>query len=1270
MTQPPPAAPIAIIGLAVMLPGADHDLERLNKLLLERTDMIRPPADHRKADSSLHPDSDLAECALLERIDLFDHDFFGLSLREAQQMDPQQRALLTLSCRAIWEAGYGISDLRGKSVATIFGSAAQTYSSLFPDHDPGLVTGLLPAAQAGRVAHLLDLRGPALVVDTACSSSLFAIQDACARLQSGSVAFALAGGVRLMNTLPVKHAQGNEGIISPSGRARSFDAMADGTGLGEGGAVFLLKRLDQAIADGDVIRAVIRSAVTNQDGGQSNGFTAPSAAAQEALILQAWRESGIDPQSIGFIEAHGTGTRLGDPIEFEGLSKAFARYDVAAQNCVLSSIKSNIGHLDSAAGAAGLAKVVTALSTGQRYASAHFERPNALLKIEGSALLLATDAQPWPENAPRRAGISAFGLTGTNVHLVVESPPEPNLHSPDPADSCPVLIPLAARSEEGLRTNAARLAQFLECNLERPSSLADLAYTQACGRDHDRWRACIVAATAREAIAALSELGTGGGNATLVADAVAPIFTFPHAQGPETHAWEASPLANYETLSEVCKIAAPEGLISRLALANILVGAGFPDRFVICNGNGAAAVALIQSDLNLVEACEHASAEKSIIDADQVGKAIAQISRYGDPVLIVPWQGELADVAEQYLPEFQGMRLDIDAALSPRNAIIALISGAYRAGVTLNWSKTVSLLGGYGRRASIPAEILVPTRCWIENRRGPVRNTSASSPDPMPSTEAEEVQSMLAEPDGTPAEQALARIWCAVLGTKKVSRDDDFFDLGGNSLMQTQLDNRILVSFGVKMAIDDIYDFATLHEMAAHLETLSSNLSSVAATPSHDPDRNDVPASHAQRRMWVLQELEPTSGAYNVTGTFKIEGAVDPIRLRSALDGLVARHDILRTRLVMNGGTLVQHVEPEKPFSLEVIKAQDSEATIPLLVESAARPFDLAEAGAARALLIVEPKDCVAWFQLVLHHAICDEWSIHLILDELSHAYDDPTDRAPPPIQFADWAAWEMEREVSDEFERDGTYWREQLANLPGPVDLPSDFPRPSQPSHKGSWVDVALSPELVQRMRTEARARDGTLFTWLMTSYAAWLSGLCQIDDFIIGVPVAGRHNAAAEQIVGCFINTLPLRIDTRDSPSFSVLFDRVRKGLNNAIEHQRYPFDRMVEETGTAGNASGNPLVQTLLSLQGARSSYERRLGGSPMFPIELPGRVSWFDLSAVLRETPDGGLTGILAYRDELFEEATIRGFWSDWSARAEAGLVMPDMSIHDLCTENSW
>ena len=1344
------APPIAIVGVAAALPGA-HDLDELAALLEERRDLVARVPDARRRDAGLSPDRSLADCALLHRIDAFDHAFFGLSLREARQMDPQQRLLLELSCRAIWDAGRPLAALAGSRTAVVFGAARELYSALLDPASSPLVTGTLPAALAGRVAYTLDLRGPAIVVDTACSSSLMAVHEAGRRLAAGEVDWALAGGVRLYPVPPATLEPGSESIVSPRGRSRSFDAGADGAGLGEGGAVFLLRTLADAQRDGDPVHAVILGGASHQDGSRSNGFAAPSAQAQEEVLLAAWQAAGVHPNSLGMIEGHGTGTPLGDPIEFQALSAAFSRRTDRTAFCVLGSIKSNVGHLDSAAGAAGLLKAVVALRTGRRYASAHFDTPNPLLETGTSALLLSDRTEPWDGPAPRRAGVSSFGLTGTNVHLVVEQAP-PSLDQEGPADDeRPLLVPVAARSEAGLRAHAGRLAAHLRSGHGR---LADLAQVQATGRDHERFRVALSAATAAQAVQALQRVadGNGDGEVAEVPDVALPVLLVPH-EGEVTQvragAWlEAFPALRPEAerLRETLPAGDPgaDQLLARLTLVHVLVKAGVPDRVVIGNGSGNLLVDLLRGECDLPTAAAALAelGEVTAPDADRLTAVLNQIRAQGEPVGVALWPGELACRVAQLIPTVVG--LDGDAP--PRAALLALLAALYRHGVAIDWDRAVAFLGGYGRRVFVPTALFRPTRCWVEQPQvaevtaradAGVRSVSGRPGAPVAEQGGERAdagpEGRLREVEGTDTQRRLAAVWCELLQAPEVGLDDDFFQLGGDSLMQVYLENAIRREFGVEFEFEVAYEHPTVGQQAAYLEALISSTGTRTRTrtgaalstgtgtgaalstrtrtrtgaalstgtgtgaalstrtrtrtgaalstgtgtgtgtgaggPRPDPGRTQAPATASQRRMWLLQQLNPEAGAYNVVGSFELDGPVDAAALSGALDDVAARHHVLRTRLVLQGGVLTQQVAPPGTFGLSVAEADAGDA-LPELLRHATQAFDLAVPGAARALLL---RDSAApshgWFQLVLHHAICDERSMEVLLDELVEDYaarqaGKPSPVVAPTLQFTDWAAWE----ATLDHDQDAGYWRERLAGVPTRLKLPTDFPYGAQQDYHGAWLPLRISAEMVTRMRQAARARGSTLFAWLMTGYAGWLARVTQTEDFVVGVPVAGRNHCDVERLPGCFINTLALRVDASGDPGFETLFDRVRGGLAGAFAHQRYPFDRVVEHLAAAGDASRPPLVQTLLSMQG--SGAGRQLGTAVMRPLEVDTATSWFDLAAVLWDAPDGGLSGIFAYRTALFEEATIRGFRRDWMALLEAGLSRPHESIHTTLEEDTW
>ncbi|WP_438023358.1 acyltransferase domain-containing protein [Sorangium sp. So ce233] len=452
------AEPIAIVGVACRFPGAPSP-GAFWRLLREGVDAIAEAPRSRwdpdalfDADISAPGKMNTRSGGFLEHIDQFDPQFFGISPREAVHMDPQQRLMLELSWEALEDAGIAAGELKGSRTGVFFGVAWMDYGMLVHRAGPEALTqhsaiGFHHSIVANRVSYALGLEGPSLSLDTACSASLVAVHLACESLRRGESTLALAGGVNL-NIIPDSTIGVSKfGALSPGGRCFTFDARASGYVRGEGGGVVALKPLAQAIRDGDPIYCVIRGSAVNNDGA-SNGLTAPNPAAQEALLRAAYARAGVDPAAVHYVEAHGTGTLLGDPIEARALGAVLGAGRPAERPLLLGSVKTNIGHLESAAGVAGLIKVALCLKHRELPPNLHFETPNPHIPFDDLRLAVQRALGAWPEpNRPAVAGVSSFGIGGTNCHVVLEGP------WPSQAE----LLPLSAGSPGALRALAGEV---------------------------------------------------------------------------------------------------------------------------------------------------------------------------------------------------------------------------------------------------------------------------------------------------------------------------------------------------------------------------------------------------------------------------------------------------------------------------------------------------------------------------------------------------------------------------------------------------------------------------------------------------------------------------------------------------------------------------------------------------------------------------------------------------------------------------------------------
>ncbi len=491
-------ARIAIVGMGCRLPGgADHP-EKFWQLMLASIDAIREVPDGRwRAPGGLAADGPNILGGFMPDLAEFDARLFGLSDAEADAMDPQQRLVLDSAWQALESAGIPLDRLVGTRTGVFLGISSADYASIASDTSSAYaVTGASLNAAAGRVSYLLGLEGPALAIDTACSSSLSALHLACASLSSGETDLTIAGGVNALISQAAFAALSHAGALGRDGRCKSFSAMADGYGRGEGCAMFALKRLSDAQRDGDRVLAVIVGTAVNHDG-RSSGFTAPNGPAQQRVIREALQVAAVDPQGVDYVEAHGTGTKLGDPIEVQALSAVLGAGRDSAQPLLVGTAKTQVGHLESAAGAVGLLKVVLSLIHEQLPRNLHAERPNPLIAWERLPVSIITRSVPWCKTSRRRrrAGVSSFGITGTNAHLVVEEAPELDGVPPLPDEQHEQLIILHAHTPHALHG----LAEALARRMTSATSLADVSAAALHGRARGPYAIAVIAREARAA---------------------------------------------------------------------------------------------------------------------------------------------------------------------------------------------------------------------------------------------------------------------------------------------------------------------------------------------------------------------------------------------------------------------------------------------------------------------------------------------------------------------------------------------------------------------------------------------------------------------------------------------------------------------------------------------------------------------------------------------------------------------------------------------------
>src|SRR5580704_16786342 len=517
---------IAIIGIGCRFPGGVNDTESFWKLLAEGREAVSEvPPDRWNVERFFDTEPGLPGKSIarrggfLEGIDQFDPQFFGISPREAPYVDPQHRLLLETAWEAIEDAGLVLDLERGTDLGVFVGISHNEYQGIQStpwEHSgigPHSPTGCAHSIAANRISYCFNLRGPSVAMDTACSSALTAVHAACEHIRAGRGDAALAGGVTVIITPGGFIGFSQASMLSPEGRCKAFDAAANGFVRGEGAGMVLLKRLSRAIADGDPIHGVIIGTALNQDG-HTNGISLPSSEAQARLVRDACADAGVAPAQVGFVEAHGTGTAVGDPIEAHALAQALCEGRSEDAPLVIGSVKTNLGHLETAAGVAGLVKALLVLKHGRIPPSLHFENPNPNIDFVALKLRVTTALEPFPATSGERVvGVNSFGFGGANAHvLLTEVPSRLQLEYSGAHATRSWPLVLSARSEKALRSSALRLSAWLEERSNTNGSspvLPDLTYTLGARRNHHPYRLTLVARSIEELIRELNGHGAG-----------------------------------------------------------------------------------------------------------------------------------------------------------------------------------------------------------------------------------------------------------------------------------------------------------------------------------------------------------------------------------------------------------------------------------------------------------------------------------------------------------------------------------------------------------------------------------------------------------------------------------------------------------------------------------------------------------------------------------------------------------------------------------------
>ncbi|MFT7032003.1 MAG: acyl transferase domain-containing protein/acyl carrier protein [Cyclobacteriaceae bacterium] len=700
---------IAIVGISGVFPEAQN----LNEFYLNlrgKKDSVKEPTIDRLKYTSTDPSKKYRLAGHLDRIDLFDFKFFGISKKEAEFMEPTQRITLQLACQAIENAGYSLPFFEGSNTALYLAtnsSISNAYRSrigeVYQDRDATIHIGNLSSMIFGRIAYSLKLEGPAVMIDTGCSSGLVAVNEASEKLLNRKVDYALVGGVNLkLDFFPVESQMGHLGASSPKGKTRAFDAEADGIGVGEGGGMILLKRYEDAVRDKDNIHAVILGAGITQDGGRSNSIAAPSPEAQTKAILNAWKEAEIEPNSISYVEAHGAGTQLGDMIEFQSLTDAFNQSTEKKGICALSAVKSNIGHLGNLAGIAGIIKAVLSLKHKEILPTINFDKVNPYINQESSAAYIATETKEWvSEGLPRRCGVSCFGLSGTNAHLVLEEAPVVNSTKTERSHYFPFLK-VSAKSQITLQSYINNIIKFLG---ENESDVASITQTLNIGRGDYSYRSIVEGNDKEELISALKELNPEKLVKTNNSKKAVLLFSNEIDENNEFTTLEKDLKTRYIKSKEALLV------INQYVMYQKLIDYGVDILTVIGTGVGKLTSQIISGKITLGEALSRA--EKGEVSCDPVNQEVL-----GNVVSTLAEKNDLLFVETDSIQGISSYFLEADHSVfkffnkKSGSDLNGRFCELYKLGVDIDWHCTYGL--DRLQKIEVPTYPFEKNRCWYE----------------------------------------------------------------------------------------------------------------------------------------------------------------------------------------------------------------------------------------------------------------------------------------------------------------------------------------------------------------------------------------------------------------------------------------------------------------------------------------------------------------------------------------------------------------------------
>ncbi len=1272
---------IAVIGMDGKFPGAENIEQYWNNLCEGKESISFFTLEELLAeglDKEIITDKNYVKAkGVLKGIEKFDAAFFNYTPKEAQVMDPQFRLLHECCYHALEDAGYDSSKYAGD--IGLFVGAHDNYewmSRVRGDLDNHILNSR--DYLATRISYKLNLTGPSMTVLSACSTSLLAIHNACQSILGGECDMAVAGGVSLSipNKMGYMHEEGM--ILSSDGHCRPFDAKANGTVPGDGVGTVVLKSLEKALEDNDHIYATIKGSAINNDGNRKVGYTAPSPIGQEKVLQDALDIAEVSPESIGYIESHGTGTQLGDPIEIRALKKVYEQ--VEPNNCSVGSVKGNIGHLNVSSGVASFIKAVLSIHNKTIVPTVNFNDLNTEIELENSPFKINTSLVPWESKKyPLRAGVSSFGFGGTNAHIILEEAPEVSMPNHVGEDFA---FLWSATTKDALQEKGKQLLDFLERN--KTIGLENIAYTLTCGRRHFSFRNAVVCNSYDQLVKKITSIvdrkegqisNPKQKNVSLLFPGNDAIYK--GMANDLSKKYEAFKNC-FDQVKESAKVLfkidlshgdvndkaqgdeAIDNLLERyvyqfaiqFSLAKQWLAWGLNCKSLFCDGIGeitascVAELLTIDQALSLIiryhnlenETIQYphldnigSDAIPEFIPLDQLEMGLYFRSMTFDAnaaeINVNLWLNkilskcsaspnwELADdkvllfilgtetaalntfVPEALLEKSMPCFPSVVVGQKPNvnHQISKCLQSLYLTGFSLDWEAYFSSFAA--SRISLPTYPFQHVDYWVDAVNA---NHNALAAGENSSQKKRFNRPDLITPFKSPSseiEEQLSAIWASIFQYDRIGVDDDYFELGGDSLKAVDFVNKIKVAFETDISISEFINNGTVANLAIFIKNASKNSIANKVYPTIIPDKANIsaefPLNDIQLAYLMGRNNSVELGGVATHSFFELPFEnLDLERLEFSVNQVINRHGMLRAIITDNGTQkILPQVESYKICTIDISELNDDQKQLALIAkrdEMSHRVFK-ADQWPLFDIQCVKVDEAISHLLMGIDLLISDGFSMEIMVKEINAFYQNPSLILPPlTLSFRDYIIALNDLKKSEDFENAKSFWMNKLATFPTAPNLPGiqDLAKVGSPEFK--LISKKIKPNQYEKLKHYASTNGVTIPSILCNAYADVLSLWCNQNHFALNLTLFNRLPLHQEvnQIVGDFTSLLLLEVSHQSGNDFLSNTKSLQQSLFDAIDHRLFDgvsFMREISKYHGYSNKAIMPVVFTCLLFDG---------------------------------------------------------------------------------------